>query len=396
MSVINAQPNNAIYPSTVGDRGLSNGVPSSAVNLTPTEADRFTKQSKQENSLELESPSQSKVSPWVWAVGGLATLGVIGLVGWAWWKNKNPESAAKGATGAVNQFVTPHKDPNFTGLQPKRSYNQVQALCEQVMIPDNGGLACQTMSFFNSLRLYKTFAEKEGTFANDASQQRINDVLSSATSPDELKVKAFDLCRKLFPQEYNTYLANNTISMEKPKPFLTTLIPHFLSQYVFNKTEQSINTNINGTQGINHQDIAHALESLCNGNVGMFYGTPWRGSHVISLVGIHEAEQGAINQVIEQLRRNEMPADKALLEKINLLIYDQNRSSASVEGISLKTVLEENAQDKFRLRVFNSHFNNNKVQELAFNHHSTFPYDIVSDQFHTRLIRTGNAVFNAT
>jgi hypothetical protein len=110
MPVINAQPNNAIYPSTVGDSGLSNGVPSSAVNLTPNQADRFTKQSKQENSLELESQSQSKVSPWVWAAGGLLAVGGLVLTGWAWWKKKNTESVSKVATDTVTTAIGEHWD----------------------------------------------------------------------------------------------------------------------------------------------------------------------------------------------------------------------------------------------------------------------------------------------
>ena len=327
----------------------------------------------------------------MWVAGGLATLGVIGLSFRELWKNKNPESAAKGAAGAINQFVTPHKDPNFTGIEPKRSYAEVEALCKQVMIADNGGLACQTMSFFNSLRLYKAFGEQEGTFASDANQQRINTVLSSASSPTELKEKAFDFCRRLLPQEYTDYLANNTISMGHPKKHLTPFIPHFLSEYVFNKTEQSVSTFNHVDSPVNTIDIASTLEALCHGKVGMFY----QQGHVISLVGIQEAEQGVIQQVVDHLKQGNIPASTDLLEKVNLLIYDQLKSNASVEGISLKKILEANtSSNKFMLRIFNSDFKNNRNQEIAFNNHSSFPYNIISGDFHQNLMNTGNAVFN--
>jgi hypothetical protein len=109
MPAINAQPNNLIYPSTVDDRAFSDGVQSSsAVNLTPNQADSFTKQSKPSNLQKAEV--KPAVAPWVWVAGGLATLGVAGLAGWAWWKNKNTESVSKVATDTVTTAIGEHWD----------------------------------------------------------------------------------------------------------------------------------------------------------------------------------------------------------------------------------------------------------------------------------------------
>jgi len=106
MPAINAQPNNLIYPSTVGDRAFSDGVQSSsAVNLTPNQADSFTKQSNLQ-----KTEAKPAVAPWVWVTGGLATLGVIGLAGWAWWKNRNTESVSKVAADTVTTAIGEHWD----------------------------------------------------------------------------------------------------------------------------------------------------------------------------------------------------------------------------------------------------------------------------------------------
>jgi hypothetical protein len=386
MPAINAQANNLIYPSTVGDRGLSTGVSSPAVNLNPNQADRFTKQSKQGNSLELESQSQSKVFPWVWAVGGLATLGVIGLAGWAWWKNRNPESAAKGATGAVNQFVTPHKDPNFTGIQPKRSYTEVEALCKQVMEVGNGGLACQTMSCINSIRLYKKLCETERNFDNSYIQNV--KIFLRKQNNEELKRKSFEFFSTLLPSEYKSFLANNRINNQPKAGLKTLLMPHFLSQYVFNTRGGSTAT----IGGFNAPDMVTILTNLCDGNIGLLGGQGWRGGHMVSLVGIHEDQQGSIHTIIDQLTQ-QTSVDMGLLEKIKLLIYDQNSSTASVEGISLKEIFESQGRDKyFDLRVFAKQKLLNKPLEKEIGSQ----LGIASTGFHQNLMNTGNAVFNAT
>ena len=97
MPTITAQPNNSIYPTAVGGVGLSEGVSLPSANLTPNQIDRFTKQSDQENSLEVESQSQSKVSPWVYGLSGLLLLGAFCLVVFRWelWKKKAMQSDSK-------------------------------------------------------------------------------------------------------------------------------------------------------------------------------------------------------------------------------------------------------------------------------------------------------------
>ena len=114
MSAITVQPNNPSYPTPIGDRVISDGFTSPSLNLTPNPADTFTKQSKRGNSLELESQSQSKVSPWVWAVGGLVALGGgVSLLGLEWWKNRSTQSASKVgsvATEAVTTAIGEHWD----------------------------------------------------------------------------------------------------------------------------------------------------------------------------------------------------------------------------------------------------------------------------------------------
>lgn len=106
MSAINIQPNNSpIYPSKAGDRGLSTGVTSSAVNpLTPTEADSFTKQSKPSNPPKTES--KPAVAPWVWALGALGVASVAGLSLWTVFKKKETEPLSKVASTATEAVTT--------------------------------------------------------------------------------------------------------------------------------------------------------------------------------------------------------------------------------------------------------------------------------------------------
>ena len=396
MSAINVPFNNPIYPTTVGGGGLSEDVPLPSANLTPNQTkpnqtkpnqtDSFTKQSKRENSLEVESQSQSNVSPWVWVAGGLATLGVIGLSFRELWKNKNPESAAKGAAGAINQFVTPHKDPNFTGIEPKRSFEDVQKLCEAVMEPGNGGLACQTMSCINSIRLYKKLCETETNFDNSY-RENVKNFLKGQNNT-ELKQKSFEFFTALLPSEYKSFLANNRINSQPKVGLKTLLMPHFLSQYVFN-TRSGSTTTLNG---VNSEDMVTMLTNLCRGNIGLVGGKGWRGGHMVSLVGIHEDQQGSIHTIIDQLTQ-QTSVDMGLLEKIKLLIYDQNSSTASVEGISLKEIFESQKGEKyFDLRVFAKQERLRKPLEEQIGFH----HDIASQDFHRNLMTVGNTVFNAT
>ncbi|MCS6266995.1 MAG: hypothetical protein H2174_05470 [Vampirovibrio sp.] len=395
MPAITVQPNNAIYPSNVGDRRLSNGLPSSAVNLTPNQADRFTKQSKQENSLELESPSQSKVSPWVWAVGGLATLGVIGLVGWAWWKNKNPESAAKGATGAVNQFVTPHKDPNFTGIQPKRSVEEVIELCKQVMEVGNEEGACQTMSVLNSLHLYKKLAEIDPTFDESNAANRIEQLLKAGRTRKALKETTFEFLSSLKPEVYATYLQNNQIGRSNPY-HCTQMIPHFIAEYALNQPVGSFHT----VGGMNNQDLVATLKNLCEGKIGVLGSTEIIGGHVVSLVGIAEEEQGAIDTLIKGLSQETPKIDPTTLKKIKLLIYDQWQSNhnEAVGSIPLIDVLGSSSDQAnyYSITLFGQETLNKPLHHSLIRQNSPVWDEIETDAFHQHLMNTGNAVFNAT
>jgi hypothetical protein len=114
---------------------------------------------------------------------------------------------------------------------------------------------------------------------------------------------------------------------------------------------------------------------------------------MVSLVGIHEQEQGCIDYLISQLRENKF-IDPDLLAKINLLIYDQLKTNEPFGIISLKEVFESNGKEKwFYLRVFaKQEALHNPLEKRI---ESEFHHDIASQRFHRDLMSVGNTVFNA-
>ncbi len=384
------QPNyGSVYPSAGGGFFVPTAPMPTA--LTPNTPDSFTPPANSNNQPAVAS--KSSMSPWVWAVGGLATLGVIGLVGWAWWKNKNPESATKGVAGAVNQFVTPHKDPNFTGIQPKRSYTEVKELCKQVMERGNEGGACQTMSVLNSLHLYKKLAEIDPTFDESNAANRIGQLLEAEKTRKALKETTFEFLRGIKPTVYNKALANNDVGQNTD--YLTQMMPHFISEYAFNKRIGAFHT----VGDINTLDLTDILENLCKGDVGILGGNYFKGGHSVSLVGIAEKEQGAIDTLIRDIRdKPSLLKEHPLLTKIHLLIYDQNEVD-SMSSIPLLEILSSSPnpdeQKYHRITLFSNQVMRSPFHQLVMEGRPVWN-EIETDAFHQHLMNTGNAVFNAT
>lgn len=328
---------------------------------------------------------QDNTTAWLLGLGGLALTATIG--GIFWWKAHQKKSSASPSAQTVIGLVDPIKKADFTGIQPKRTVAEVQALCHSVMQVGNGSLACQTMSCINSIRLYKQLAETEAGF--DSSYLSNVIAFLKHGNNETLKIKAFEFFKALFPSEYGQFLANNRINTQHETNFQTILMPHFLSQYVFNTLGGSTAT----FSEIHKKDMATMLSNLCTGNVGLLGGAGWRGGHQVSLVGIHEVEQGCIDQVIRQLRENNQP-DPDLLNKINLLIYDQLQTSEPFGHISLKEIFGSTKEDKwFDLRVFAKQEMLHRPLEKQINNPDQFYHDITSYSFHQRLMREGDAIF---
>ena len=336
---------------------------------------------------------QDNTTAWILGLGGLAITTGLGSLFWWKFRHKPNQSASKTAqaTQTFNGLTEPIKNANFKGIQPKRTVAEVQDLCEEVMQVGNSGLACQTMSCINSIRFYKKLAETEADFDNRAYLQGVTDFLG-ADNNETLKNKAFQLCRTLFPNLYEQHLANNKINTEHEQPNSTVFMPHFLAQYVFATLGGAIEAFTVG----HFKDTATILTNLCNGNIGLL--GDYSRQHMVSLVGIREAEQGCIDKLIQILKEEDSTKiDLDLLAKIHLLTYNQLNNSQPFDAVCLKTIFKD-SQGKygFYLRVFEKEEPLNKPLEkwiVDYTNPPLFTEDITSQEFHERLMREGDAIF---
>jgi hypothetical protein len=119
------------------------------------------------------------------------------LLGW-FEKVKTPAIVSSKPTEKVHPTppnITPTAEtihpasPKLNPFKPKRSLNTVKAFCEAVMQEGNGDMACQTMAFFNSLRLFSKLAETEPGFSGTIDTARIKKILGTQSN-EALKTKA--------------------------------------------------------------------------------------------------------------------------------------------------------------------------------------------------------------
>lgn len=329
-------------------------------------------------------PSSKSATAKAWFLG-LGTVAVLTLVG-GFLLQQLPQKPPIPVVELFNGLTEPTKKAGFTGLQPKRTLAETQAFCEAVMALGNSGLACQTMSCINSIRLYKKLAETEQNF-DTTYLTRTTAFLGSKTN-EVLKTQAFKFFKTLLPELYEDFLEDNTINANRADKFQTLLMPHFLAQYVFDRMSGSTAT----LGGVNTADIITTLKNLCYGNIDLLGGSGWRGGHMVSLVGIHETKHGCIDQLVKQLEAAE-PVDPSLLNNIQLLIYDQAKSDNPFDNIPLQQILAATQKGHwFDLRIFAKQ--EALKQPLEKQIQAQLQWDISSRNFHQQLIRTGDSVFN--
>jgi hypothetical protein len=273
-------------------------------------ANKLVSTPKQEQATTQPSKVTSSKTGWILLGGGLASLAI--LVGFfnrktilSWFeKAKTPAVLSLKSTENIQptspsinldaENINP-ASPNITStaeqFKPKRSLDTVKALCEAVMEEGNGSLACQTMAFFNSLRLFSELAETEPGFSGSIDTARIKTILGTQSN-EALKTKAFDFLKKLKLEVFQELLANNRVNSGKARGGDTTFMQHFLTCYAFNSFSESM---VVAHNRYSRNDMISMLIRLCSGEVGQLGGNPFRGAHSVSLVGIHEDEAGKID-----------------------------------------------------------------------------------------------------
>ena len=131
------------------------------------------------------------------------------------------------------------------------------------------------------------------------------------------------------------------------------------------------------------------LEGLKAGRVGTLVGSPWRGIHAVSLVGLHESEEGALKEALKLLQSTQNAKNNLhKLNEVKLLIYDQLQHQPNVEALSLGDLLKDD--NKFIFHLFKDPSEPIKKQEALYNR---MPTDFLSPQFHQYLMSVGNRVF---
>ncbi len=352
----NAQP----YP--LSHQNVLNAVSNPKVHASPA----------QKTPPPLQKTTQDPTLPYV-----LGALGVIiaGSLSFVLWKHyKSPFKRTKKSVSPTGQ----KKSKVRVDAKEKTGFDSLNKLCQEVMFPGNEGVSCHTMSTLNSLRLYNRLTK----FKTSEEKKRLVAVLSG--NLQEAKSRAFRFLREACPNQWGKTL-NERGQFGESGGHVSSLVPHFLSEYIFDKGTYSTHT-WNGFEG---KDIAQVLEGLASGRVGTLIGSPWRGVHAVSLVGLHESEEGALKEALALLQSTQNAKNNLhKLNEVKLLIYDQLQHEPSVEALSLGDLFKQD--NYFVFHLFKDPSIPIKKQEAMYN---TAPTDFLSPQFHQHLMDVGNRVF---
>ncbi len=257
------------------------------------------------------------------------------------------------------------------------------SICQQVMKAGNDGVSCHTMSTLNSLRLYNHLHPNK---APDE-QRRINALLEG--TPSEAKSRVYRYFREVLPYGWGQGLRENG-QFSRSSRFASTLAPHFISRYVFDKARLTgSNKNMSGT--LYQKEMASLLNHLSQGDIGVLHGQGWRGSHMVSLVGVHEGKTGDLENIVGLLSQQKfnVASHTELLERVKLLIYDQLSQSPTVEALSLSELL--NSSKTFTYHLFNkdSSTYDYSLENIYNNPRTTF----LSEDFQNHVREVGKRIF---
>jgi hypothetical protein len=261
----------------------------------------------------------------------------------------------------------------------EKKMKEISQICQSVMKAGNEGVSCHTMATLNALRLYNHITPHK----TPEVQKRLDAILRG--TPREAKNRAFRFFKEAMPNGWGNTITSDGCFPDHSK-FATTLVPHFLSRYAFDQVSYTAHTFV----GVVGHDIAQILEGLAEGHVGTLIGSPWRGTHVVSLVGIHENKEGELRQAIDLLKSSaDLSEYRHSLQDVKILIYDQLNPNPTVEALPLNELLQENNQ--FFFHLFKNPYQPSEKWEKMYDNSSA---NFLSPTFHTRFMQIGDRIFN--
>jgi hypothetical protein len=261
----------------------------------------------------------------------------------------------------------------------EKKMKEISQICQSVMKAGNEGVSCHTMATLNALRLYNHITPHK----TPEVQKRLDAILRG--TPREAKNRAFRFFKEAMPNGWGNTITSDGRFPDHSK-FATTLVPHFLSRYAFDQVSYTAHTFV----GVVGHDIAQILEGLAEGHVGTLIGSPWRGTHVVSLVGIHENKEGELRQAIDLLKSSaDLSEYRHSLQDVKILIYDQLNPNPTVEALPLNELLQENNQ--FFFHLFKNPYQPSEKWEKMYDNSSA---NFLSPTFHTRFMQIGDRIFN--